>query len=132
MGLLDDGATNNGSLLFDEGGIADTFTAPDINVRIRVGGSVVRPLVNLRGTTLAVTASNGKFSGRFVLVDTNPAAPGTNVSRTVIYQGLLIHDAAGWRGAGYFLLPKLPAVGTLEKSTTTDILSGRARLLPIY
>ena len=132
MGLLDDGATNNGSLLFDEGGIADTFTAPDINVRIRVGGSVVRPLVNLRGTTLAITASNGKFSGRFVLVDTNPAAPGTNVSRTVIYQGLLIHDAAGWRGAGYFLLPKLPAVGTLEKSTTTDILSGRARLLPIY
>jgi|GEM_PF-1979845 len=131
MGLVDDGSTDNMSLTFVEGGIADTFVTPAINARLRVGGSVVRPLANPCGTTLAVTPSTGKFSGRFVLVDPNPAAPGTNVTRVVAHQGMLIHDAMGWRGRGYFLLPKRPAASSTERTTTTDILSGMVKLQPL-
>ena len=131
MGIIDDGSANNASLKFTEGGISDTFSSPDVDVRIRVGGSVIRPVLSPTAPSLTISTSTGLFSGSFTRIDTNPAAPGTNITRTSSYRGFLVRTPSGWIGSGYFLLAKRPAAMTTEKVTTTDILSGLVELKPI-
>ena len=131
MGLIDNGTTNNASIKFTEGGISDTFTSPDVDVRIRVGGSVVRPVLSPAAPSLTITPTTGLFTGSFTRVDQNPAVPGTTITRTSSYRGFLVRTPSGWVGSGYFLLAKRPAAMTTEKVTTTDILSGLVELKPI-
>ena len=126
--------TTNAALTFTIGGVNDTpygtFTSPDIAVRLQGGGKVGLPTApgNPCNTRLTVTTSTGALSGSFVLLDQNPAAPGTNMTRTVSYRGLIIRDAGVLSGHGHFLLPKRPAAGSSEKPTTTDIISNLMRL----
>lgn len=131
MGLIDNGSTNNASLKFTEGGISDTFTSPDVDVRIRIGGSVIRPVLSPAAPTLIISPTTGLFSGSFTRIDTNPAVVGTNITRTSSYRGFLVRTPTGWVGSGYFLLAKRPAASTTEKVTTTDILSGLVELKPL-
>ncbi len=131
MDLIDNGTTNNASLKFTEGGISDTFTSPDVDVRIRVGGSVIRPVLSPAAPSLTISTSTGLFSGSFTRIDTNPAVVGTNITRTSSYRGFLVRTPTGWVGSGYFLLAKRPAAMTTEKVTTTDILSGLVELKPL-
>ena len=79
-------------------------------------------------TRLTVTSSTSALSGSFVLVDQNPAVPGTNMTRTVSYRGLIIREAGVLSGHGHFLLAKRPAAGSSERPTTTDIISSLMRL----
>jgi hypothetical protein len=126
--------TTNASLTFAIGGINDTpfgtFTSPDILVRLQAGGRVGLPAApnNPRNTRLTITSSTGALSGSFVLVDQNPASPGTNMTRTVSYRGLIIREAGMLSGRGHFLLAKRPAASSSEKPTTTDIISSLMRL----
>ena len=133
MERLDDGFTNNASIVFLEGGIEDTFTAPGIPVRLQAGGKVALPpsTNNPRKTKLSIVTSTGLYSGSFSLLDTNPAVPGTNFTRTSTYRGQLVRVGGVLRGYGHFLLAKRPAVSSTEKPTTTDILSGQANLDPL-
>lgn len=131
MGLIDNGSTNNASLKFTEGGISDTFTSPDVDVRIRIGGSVIRPIVSPAAPSLTISPTTGLFTGSFTRIDQNPAVPGTTITRTSSYRGFLVRTSTGWVGSGYFLLAKRPAASTTEKVTTTDILSGLVELKPL-
>lgn len=131
MGLIDNGTTNNASLKFTEGGISDTFNNPDVDVRIKIGGSVVRPVLSPAAPSLTITPTTGLFTGSFTRIDQNPAVPGTTITRTSSYRGFLVRTPTGWVGSGYFLLAKRPAAMTTEKVTTTDILSGLVELKPL-
>lgn len=127
MDLADGGpGTTNAALAFSEGGIADTVNSPGILVRVQAGGKVELPAApgNPQATKLTVTSSTGATSGSFRLLDQNPAVPGTNVTRTSSFRGLLVREAGVMKSYGYFLLAKRPAAMSTEKPTTTDILSG--------
>ncbi|MDB6120212.1 MAG: hypothetical protein JWO08_3993, partial [Verrucomicrobiaceae bacterium] len=128
MGLADNGVDYNARLAFSHGGVGDTVTTPDIDVRIRTGGFVVRQPSNPCLTTLVVNPTTGAISGSFRLIDTNPAAPsGLKITRSSLYYGLIVKDSAGWVGGGYFLLAKRPQV-LPQTILTTDVLSGLVSL----
>ena len=86
------------------------------------------PDPNPRSTTLGTIAvSTGLFSGTASLFDTNPAVPGTNITRPLAYSGIIFRDSGTMRGYGYFLLPRRPALST-QTVSTTDQLSGQVVL----
>lgn len=133
MELVDGGpGTTNAALAFSEGGIADTVNNPGILVRVQAGGKVELPpaAANPQATKLTVTSSTGATSGSFRLLDQNPAVPGTNVTRTSSFRGLLVREGGVMKSFGYFLLAKRPAAMSTEKPTTTDVLSGLMTLTP--
>lgn len=142
FGAADDGLTNNASLIFADGGINGTSTDatgtlinPGIDVRIKPGGvsapahnTKISPDPNPRSTTLILAAATGLFSGKATLVDPNPAIPGTNVTRTLNYAGIVFRDSdMEYRGWGYHLLARRPDLKT-QTVLTTDILSGVVEL----
>ena len=71
-----------------------------------------------------VSATKGTIGGAFTLMDANPLLSTSTVKRSVRFLGLIIRDATGPHGRGYFLLPKLPAV-IGETPTNTLIQSGQ-------
>lgn len=124
--------TDNASVVFTEGGISSTDISPDILVGIGDKNKITLPISNPRRTTLAVSAAKGTFSGAFTLDDTNPRTI-TPISPLVVrratrYQGLVFRSGATWVGAGYFLLPELPANLPLTTTTTSKIRSGLVEL----
>ncbi len=145
LGVTDNGTTNNAHLVFTDGGISGTSTdatgtqfSPNVDVRIKAGGLVFVPAHNAaampdpnpRSTTLAITQSTGYFTGHATLVDTNPAKPGYNITRTPYYYGMIIRDTVNgnvMRGYGFFLLPRRPDLVT-QTVLTTDQLSGQVVL----
>ncbi len=131
MERVDDGFTNNATVSFNEGGIEDTFAEPDIPVRLRAAGKVSLPASNPRKTKLSVIPVTGLYSGSFILLDTNPASPGDNVTRNSSFRGIIVRVGGVLRGYGYFLLAKRPAASSNETPTTTNILSGQANLDPL-
>lgn len=136
LGLIE-GSLHPLDLIFQQGGIGTPAPGPDINVTLGTGNviNLPEPAANERSTTLTVDAAKGSFSGSFTLKDTDPLdlrpppAILRVISRKVTYQGLLIRDSLGWKGAGYFLLPELPDV-TGETISNTPIHSGQVLLLP--
>lgn len=133
MEVVDGGTgTTNAVVAFSEGGIADTVANPGISVRLQAGGKVELPATsaNPQATRLTVVNLTGATSGSFKLLDQNPAVPGTNVTRTSSYRGLLVREGGVMKSYGYFLLAKRPAAMSTEKPTTTDILSGLMTLTP--
>lgn len=131
MERVDDGFNHNALVHFAEGGIEDTFEPPDILVRLRAAGKVTPPAVNPRKTRLSVAPANGTYSGGFTLLDSNPAAPGNNLTRASSFRGIIVRVGGVLRGFGYFLLAKRPAALSNEKPSTTSILSGQANLDPL-
>lgn len=128
LGLTNNGVDPNARLSFAQGGVADTETPPDLDVRIVSGGGVVRPTTNPAYTTLVINPTTGGITGTFRLTDTNPAVPtGAKISRSSTYYGLIVKDSAGWLGGGYFLLAKRPQV-LPQTIATTDVLSGFVKL----
>ncbi len=136
FGVDDNGTNNNAHVVFTDGGISGTSkdatgsqNNPNVNVRIKAGGLVFVP-PNTTSTTLAITQSTGYFTGHATLVDTNPAKPGYNITRTPYYYGMIIRDTANgnvMRGYGFFLLPRRPDLVT-QTVLTTDQLSGQVVL----
>ena len=93
------------------------------------------PAPNARNTTLTFATDKGTFSGGFSLEDNDPLdlrpppAVLRKISRKVTCQGLLIRGGTGWKGVGYFILPKLPAA-TGETLANTELLSGQVLIQP--
>jgi autotransporter-associated beta strand protein len=87
------------------------------------------PAVNTRRVLLSITPRTGAIKGRFVLSESNPLLlPEVvrNVVRTVAYQGLIV----GAEGAGFFVLPQLPAVeGETPANTAQE--GGRVSIKPL-
>lgn len=133
MGLTDDGTNPNAVLNFTHGDVTDTATSPDINLRIHTRTSVALPSSNPRSTKLSLTPTTGRISGSFKLLDSNPATPGTNFTRTSTFRGAIVRDSANsiTRGYGYFQLAKRPAASSSEKTSTTRLLSGLVSLSPL-
>jgi hypothetical protein len=143
LGATESGG-NNASLSFTSGGLAGTSTdmlgtaiLPDLpSLRIKAGGYVtvpphsttIVPDPNPRSTTLGtIPVGTGVFSGKSTLVDQNPIATGTNITRTVNYYGIIYRDGAAMRGKGWFLLARRPAIAG-QTTSTTDQLSGKVTL----
>lgn len=134
LGLVNGGA-NAATLAFTHGGIGLPPPLPDLAITLGVGNSVNYPVSNQRNTSLSFVTDKGAVTGTFSLEDNDPLdlrPPSTvlrKLTRKVTYQGLLIRGATGWKGVGYFMLPKLPAV-TGETISNTDVLSGSVLLQP--
>lgn len=134
LGLVNGGA-NAATLAFTHGGIGLPPPLPDLAITLGVGNSVNYPVSNQRNTSLSFVTDKGAVTGTFSLEDNDPLdlrPPPTvlrKLTRKVTYQGLLIRGATGWKGVGYFMLPKLPAV-TGETISNTDVLSGNVLLQP--
>jgi photosystem II stability/assembly factor-like uncharacterized protein len=133
FGVTDDGVTNNSKLLFTAGGINGTSTdmvgtisSPDAALRIKSTGGVALPSPNARSLTLTYSKTTGIFSGKFSLLDVNPAVPGTNITRTPLYYGIIHRQSSGDSlGQGYYLLRRRPDAASSQTITTTDQLSGK-------
>lgn len=143
LGLADGGVgSTNARLTFAEGGllgpppIVPAVMAPSLltDLRIKSGGSVVMPdrSSNPAGVFLSLNPVTGSISGGFVLKDSDPtdhAAPIGTVTRQVSFHGLLVTRAGFNKGAGFFLLPKLPSDGPPKTAQDrTEILSGQVLL----
>lgn len=120
--------TVNARLSFTSGDFGATGIAPDADLLIQPKDkSSVIPDANAnRTTTFAVKASTAAFSGKITLVDT-AAFNNTKYTRSVDYKGLLIRTPQGFSGAGFYLLPKVPAA-TGQTLKNTMVQSGKVEL----
>jgi hypothetical protein len=144
FGVTDNGVDNNATLVFSDGGILGTstdvlgtFVSPNISARIKAKAAVTVPVnnpnsppnPNPRSTTLSINGTTGTFTGKFTLIDTNPAVLGTNITRATSYYGIIFRDTpTTLRGYGFFQLSRRPDVGSTQKVTTTDKLTGQVAL----
>lgn len=115
-------ANNNATLDFTGGGLP-VRQDPDITF------SILNPSVTgfTNVATIPTTPNNvqmpviaptpGTFSGSFVV-----PASGGNAQRNAIFRGQTVNIGGNQRGYGYFILPKVPAVG--EPASTAPRLSG--------
>lgn len=107
-------ANSNAQIHFIGGGLetdfAQTFTITDKNAA-QVPSSIAQNPQTVKMTTL--TSGTGLFSGSFT--------PSTLPKRTATFNGVVVPRLG--RGAGYFLLQKLPEA-TGETMNNTSILSG--------
>ena len=77
--------------------------------------------------SLSLAASSGAICGGFTLKDADPTRPGFQVSRPVLWYGILVPRLA--QGIGQFQLPMLPSLVPLKTtSTTSPTLSGKVVL----
>ena len=135
LGLTDGGA-NAATLAFTQGGIGSPVPSPDLAFTLKKDNLVNYPAPNARNTTLTFATDKGTFSGGFSLEDNDPLdlrpppAVLRKISRKVTCQGLLIRGGTGWKGVGYFILPKLPAA-TGETLANTELLSGQVLIQPV-
>jgi hypothetical protein len=135
LGLADGGA-NAATLAFTGGGIGSPVPSPDLAFTLKKANLVNYPAPNARNTTLTFAADKGTFAGGFSLEDNDPLdlrpppAVLRKITRKVTYQGLLIRGSTGWKGVGYFILPKLPAV-IGETLANTELLSGQVLIQPV-
>lgn len=151
------GVANNAELSFSEDGDADnsptqdgdvvTSDNPDITVSIGLASKVTvpkkkltPPIANPAGTTLAVNATTGVFSGKFALDDNNPVVGQKPpvVKRSVSYFGLIIRarvdDTTTTEfGTGYFVIDQLPqdTVAPVTTTTTSPRTSGIVTFKPV-
>lgn len=88
------------------------------------------PLVNPYGTTLAVNAKAGTFTGRVNLVGPPPVTGGKPPSRTATYQGIIVKTSEGLRGVGYFIMQSRLPVGA-EKPNTILKVSNQVLFAPL-
>jgi len=119
-----------------------TFTGGDLEIALPLSAAMVGavdernrvafeadPEVNARRVLLSITPRTGAIKGRFVLSEPNPLLlPDVvrNVVRTVAYQGLIV----GAEGAGFFVLPRLPAAeGETPANTAQE--GGRVSIKPL-
>lgn len=58
---------------------------------------------NPAAVTLSINAADGTFNGTFTLKNPDPLKSGTNITRKVAFQGVLLETS----GVGYFLVPGL-------------------------
>lgn len=126
--------TTNASLTFTSGDFGTPPVAPDVPVLIKPGGlTVVPPVVplngstNVRKTTLKVTPATGLVSGGFTMVDPNPLALTTNITRPGTWFGIIFLEGGVQKSRGFFLLNNLPAVPG-ETKDNTDTISGKVVL----
>lgn len=114
-------------LVFTEAGLPAS-REPGITLDVDARGKLIPPLKvdNRAGTTLKLTAASGLFSGKFALEDASPVPPPAVMKRSTTFQGIIVPDADGLRGYGWFILQQLPSVieGTTVK--TSPFLSGDA------
>jgi hypothetical protein len=135
LGLTETGA-NVLDLTFSQGGIGSPPPSPNLTLSLISGNRVTYPVLNPRKTSLSILAPKGSFSGNFTLEDNDPLdtrpppAVLRKLTRKVNYQGVLVRQAVGWRGVGYFMLPELPDV-IGETLTNTQIHSGKVLLAPV-
>jgi hypothetical protein len=120
----------NARLDFASAGVeAGDSSSPDLTFTIDSKNRTVLPKAgsdaNKAHVSVTLNTSTGVFSGSFRLTDENPEKPGTSLTRTVNYQGLLVPHLQ--LGAGYFLLPQL-AAPPATKGSTSPILSGSVKL----
>ena len=156
LGIQDLGlGTVDARLAFSDGGLTGPAPIVGASLAAQLNNTLFRistanalflpvgPVANPATLSLALTASSGALSGKFVLKDPDPTVhTGTvpTLTRTVSFAGLLVPRAnvtpgvALNKGVGYFLLSKLPqdATANTPKTTlvTSDILSGQVVLGP--
>lgn len=128
-GLTD--SANNAMLRFDEGALPASH---EQIITLTNRQTVERPplgVANPRDVRLVLNAATGRFSGSFVMRDTNPINVNQTLTRKVSFFGCLIpgYDI----GLGYFLLPELPNPDIRGSSlSNTPIWSGAVELIPVY
>jgi len=143
LGIADAGLnTTNAKLAFSEGGL--TGPAPIVGAsmasalntttfRLTSANTLVMPVAALNPATLTFSSFNaitGAFTGTCVLKNdpdpTDLVAPITELSRTVSFAGVLVPRVGINQGVGYFLLSKLPELGSPNTTLrTSPILSGQ-------
>ncbi len=139
IGINDAGLnTTNAQLDFTDGGLAGAFMANDLNntpFRITNLNALVMPAAAANVATIKFTtwsAATGSFVGTALLKndpDVTKLPANVLVSRPVAFAGVLVPRLSLNKGVGYFLLSKLPEVGTPNTTlATSDILSGRVEL----
>lgn len=131
LGLTDGEA--NARVVFSDARISTTATPPGLTLSIRTGNKLTLPKINPAKTSLTIAPSTGAFNGLFTLNDPNPALPKSPFVRTnIAYQGLVIRNAEGLTGFGFFLLQQLPTALPPQTPpltlSTTPILSGQVVL----
>lgn len=140
-------AANNTRLVFSEGGLAAAAIDPNLIFKINAQNVPELPgagsASNPGKVKLSIAMATGGFSGSFELTD----PPGSNVKRTVTFQGLIIPQipatpANAQAGVaeipgsfpsadGYFLLNQLPSAGPPATTlSTSPLLSGLVSLQP--
>jgi len=143
LGIADTGVgTTNAKLTFSEGGLtgpppivgASMATALNTTAfRLTSTNTLVMPAAVDNPATLkfvSFSATTGAFTGTCVLKNdpdpTDLVAPITQLSRTVSFAGLLVPRVGINQGVGYFLLSKLPELGSPNTTLrTSPILSGQ-------
>ena len=145
LGIADGGLnTTNAQLTFTDGGL--TGPAPIVKAvsadvlnntpfRITSTNTLVMPLTAANPATIKFTtwnAATGSFIGTALLKndpDVTKLPANIVVSRPVAFGGVLVPRLSINKGVGYFLLSKVPEVGTPNTTlATAPILSGRVEL----
>lgn len=114
LGLPDTGMAQ---LSFNDGGLANSATDPDLSFTYTDDNKVLLPAAsqNPGKVTLVINKATGAVSGKFTLTETTPPLLRSNVP----FSGQIVRQADGTKKAvGYFLLPQLPG------TATAPILSG--------
>jgi len=121
---------DNAQVAFSFAGIDSVANDPDqvLNIGVKSKITPFAPASNPAATKLSANLKTGLLSGGFTMLDAD-LRPGFTkpFKRSVVLQGMLIHDGVGHKGVGYFLLPELP---TVSVPLNTTILSGKMELVP--
>jgi len=148
LGIADAGVgTTNAALIFSEGGL--TGPAPIVGAsmagalnattfRLTSTNTLVMPAAVDNPATLKFTtfnATTGAFTGSCAPKNdpdpTDLVAPITQLLRTASFAGVLVPRVGINQGVGYFLLSKLPELGSPKTTLkTSPILSGQIVLGP--
>ena len=120
------GVAENAQLTFTEGSLASAF---DALLLIKHGNiAAFQPFTTGRSSTLSLVPSTGNFSGTLTVTDPNPAAANAMTKRKATFYGIIVREAAGVKGGGWFLLPQLPVPP--KNLTTSPQSAGRVVLRP--
>lgn len=121
----------NGRLAFSGAGLIHANgNTPDLTLSLRntsvtsITTTVKLPTSNPAKIRLSLNSTTGAFSGAFTLL-----GPTSALNRSPAFQGLIVREGAVFTASGWYLLPQLPASG--GSLTSTDLLSGEVRLLPV-
>ncbi|MCA1963146.1 MAG: hypothetical protein LDL31_04280, partial [Prosthecobacter sp.] len=106
---------NIAKLTFAGGGVAFSQVNPDSGIHLDFLNRLSPGTPNLGNLTLRSTASLATFSGDFTLNDPHwQKPPPARWTRKVPFQGMVIHRAGLYWGAGYYLLPALPTADPVK------------------
>ena len=124
---------NNARISFTEGGIGGPPSVADRIFPLGAGNAIFET-AGPPPFSVSANKTVGTFTGKVTLEDpTVLVQPAGRVVRDATFEGIVLKDAQGPLGSGFFLLPQMPFInnsGRIVPANQTPILSGSVLMEP--